>query len=254
MASPPHGLGLSARVSDFSDALFGELGLKLDRKEGYYDDEDDHWSRLVDKLGLGADKKRARLRENKTEWILRRWSHEKPDESTGRRLVEILNDLGRRDASLVVQCHLGEEYRPERKEMDDLFEAIDNAARFNDVKRLGELINDTNVSAWRGRGDESPQSPICSSSRDAGRGNRKGILHETVVSSAFRCRLRSPAGGQVLDGETLFRSQVDAGRRPFVRPFSFPFLQQEELPQRNAACRRRASESSACRRVLERSW
>eukprot|EP00118_Oscarella_pearsei_P002249 m.9976 g.9976 ORF g.9976 m.9976 type:complete len:920 (+) comp21788_c0_seq1:233-2992(+) len=188
--------GLNVRVSDFPEALFRELSLKLDNTEKHVDY--DYWIVLMKKLGLERQKASVRLKKNKTECLLRMWSYENPTESTGRRLVEVLNDMRRLDAALVVQYHLGEEYNPEGKETDDQFDDIDNAAKFNNVSSLRKLLKDKKGAEIERKFSTRAWSPLHSASSYGHlpavkflveKGffiNRKNYLNETPIDVAVR--------------------------------------------------------------------
>lgn len=136
---PSKTIGLARKVPDFPEALVTHLGELLD-------EEDDtplqlDWRTLAQRLELKDEHRRKLSRaEKKTKAALRLWSYQEPDKSTGRDLVRILIDIGRRDAALAVQSHLGERYEPGRSVLEDKFQEVDTAARFGQLEDVRTLI------------------------------------------------------------------------------------------------------------------
>jgi hypothetical protein len=132
-------LGLRTKVKDFDEALTRHLGELLDVEDNTPFQLD--WRTLAESLQLKDESRRALDKTaNKTQVILTLWSYQEPDSSNGRELVRVLTEMGRHDAALAVQSHLGERFDPGRSELEDRFQEVDTAARFGQLQEVKKLI------------------------------------------------------------------------------------------------------------------
>ena len=138
--------GLATKAEDFDDALISHLGELLDVEDETPFQLD--WRTLTERLGLKKDENKPLLdvhAAKKTKVIVKLWSYQQPENSNGRELVRVLLDMGRRDAALAVQSHLGERYDPGRSELEDQFQEVDTAARFGQLEEVKKLIGNKMV-------------------------------------------------------------------------------------------------------------